>query len=442
MEIYNKDDLFKKIYEKVVNKDFRVGIIGLGYVGLPLALGFCAKGITTFGFDSNIKIINSLKRCESYINHISSEELKKNIKNKRLNPFSNYQNILDVDVIIICVPTPLNKNKEPDLKFIKNSLRSVKDYLHKGQVLILESTTYPGTTEEIIRPFLIDNGFKIGENFFLIYSPEREDPGNSIYNTYNTPKIVGGSSKNCALIGEKIYSLLTERVIVLSSTKAAEMTKLLENIHRAVNIGLVNELKPVAESLDIDIYEVIRAAATKPFGFMPYFPGPGLGGHCIPIDPFYLAWKAREFGINTKFIELAGEINSSMPSYVVNKVSDSLNNICKPINKSNILILGISYKKNIDDARESPSLEIINLLLKKGAYINFNDPYFDVFPKFRKYNFSIKKISLNKENIKKFDCTLLVTDHDSFDYQLIKENSKLIIDTRGKYMPSHKIIRA
>ena len=383
MEINNKDDLFKKIYEKVVNKDFRVGIIGLGYVGLPLALGFCDKGITTFGFDSNIKIINSLKRCESYINHISSEELKKNIKNKRLNPLSNYKNIQDVDVIIICVPTPLNKNKEPDLKFIKNSLWSVKDYLHKGQVLILESTTYPGTTEEIIRPFLIDNGFKIGENFFLIYSPEREDPGNRIYNTYNTPKIVGGSSKNCALIGEKIYSLLTERVIVLSSTKAAEMTKLLENIHRAVNIGLVNELKPVAESLDIDIYEVIRAAATKPFGFMPYFPGPGLGGHCIPIDPFYLAWKAREFGINTKFIELAGEINSSMPSYVVNKVSDSLNNICKPINKSNILILGISYKKNIDDARESPSLEIINLLLKKGAYINFNDPYFDEFPKFR-----------------------------------------------------------
>ena len=442
MELKNNSEIYKNLLQKVVSNEFTVGIIGLGYVGLPLALGFCEKGIRTFGFDININIINSLRRCESYMEHISSNELEKYIHNKKLNPDTNIENIKKVDVIIICVPTPLNKNKEPDLSFIKNSLLSIRNSLKKGQVLILESTTYPGTTEEIIKPFIEANGLEIGKDFFLIYSPEREDPGNRFYNTSNTPKLLGGSSRECAIIGEKIYSIITEKVVVLSSPKAAEMTKLLENIHRAVNIGLVNELKPIAESLGVDIYEIIRAAATKPFGFMPYYPGPGLGGHCIPIDPFYLTWKAREFGLNTKFIELAGEINASMPSYVVNKVSNSLNDICKSVKKSKILILGISYKKNIDDARESPSLEIINLLLKKGAHIEYNDPYFKEFPKLRKYNFFIKKVKLDKKNIKKFDCTLLLTDHDSFDYELIKENSKLIVDTRGKFIPSDTIIRA
>ena len=442
MELKNNSEIYKHLLKKVVSKEFKVGIIGLGYVGLPLALGFCEKGITTFGFDININIINSLRRGKSYIEHICSNELEKYIYNKKLNPDTNIENIKKVDVIIICVPTPLNKNKEPDLTFIKDSLFSVRNSLKKGQVLILESTTYPGTTEEIIKPFIEANGLEIGKDFFLIYSPEREDPGNRFYNTSNTPKLLGGSSRECAIIGEKIYSIITEKVVVLSSPKAAEMTKLLENIHRAVNIGLVNELKPIAESLGVDIYEIIRAAATKPFGFMPYYPGPGLGGHCIPIDPFYLSWKAREFGLNTKFIELAGEINASMPSYVVNKVSNSLNEICKSVKKSKILILGISYKKNVDDARESPSLEIINLLLKKGAHIQYNDPYFKEFPKFRKYNFTIKKAKLDEKNIKKFDCTLLLTDHDSFDYELIKENSKLIVDTRGKYIPSDNIIRA
>ena len=442
MELKNNSEIYKNLLKKVDSKEFKVGIIGLGYVGLPLALGFCEKGITTFGFDININIINSLRRGKSYIEHICSNELEKYIYNKKLNPDKNIENIKKVDVIIICVPTPLNKNKEPDLTFIKDSLFSVRNSLKKGQVLILESTTYPGTTEEIIKPFIEANGLEIGKDFFLIYSPEREDPGNRFYNTSNTPKLLGGSSRECAIIGEKIYSTITEKVVVLSSTKAAEMTKLLENIHRAVNIGLVNELKPIAESLGVDIYEIIRAAATKPFGFMPYYPGPGLGGHCIPIDPFYLSWKAREFGLNTKFIELAGEINASMPSYVVNKVSNSLNEICKSVKKSKILILGISYKKNVDDARESPSLEIINLLLKKGAHIQYNDPYFKEFPKLRKYNFTIKKAKLDEKNIKKFDCTLLLTDHDSFDYELIKENSNLIVDTRGKYKPSDNIIRA
>ena len=442
MEFKDNNEISKQLLKKIVKKELAVGIIGLGYVGLPLALEFCKKGIKTFGFDTNVNLIKSLKKCKSYIHHICSNELGNYIRNENLTPNTNLENIKEVDVIIICVPTPLNKNKEPDLTFIKNSLLSIRDFFQKGQVLILESTTYPGTTEEIIKPFIEANGLKIGKDFFLIYSPEREDPGNRFYNSSNTPKILGGCSKVCAMLGKKIYGIITKKVIVLSSTKAAEMTKLLENIHRAVNIGLVNELKPIAESLGIDIYEIIRAAATKPFGFMPYYPGPGLGGHCIPIDPFYLTWKAREFGLNTKFIELAGEINASMPSYVVNKVTNTLNDICKSVKKSRILILGISYKKNIDDARESPSLEIINLLLKKGADIEYNDPYFKEFPKFRKYNFSIKKVALNRENIKKFDCSLLLTDHDSFDYELIKKNSKLIIDTRGKYLPSKTIIRA
>ena len=328
---------YEQLIKKISTKELKIGIIGLGYVGLPLALEFCRKGIKVLGFDINNNIINSLEKCQSYINHISDDSLKKYISTKALIPTNDFNNIEKVDVIIVCVPTPLNKHKEPDLKYILNSLDSIRLFLRKGQLLSLESTTYPGTTEEILKPILEEEGFKIGEDFFLIYSPEREDPGNKTYKSKNIPKIIGGCTNTCAQLGEKIYSEITEKIFLLSSTKAAEMTKLLENIHRAVNIGLVNELKPIADSLGIDLYEVIRAAATKPFGFMPYYPGPGLGGHCIPIDPFYLTWKAREFGINTKFIELAGEINSSMPKYVVDKISESLNNSCKSIKKAEFL---------------------------------------------------------------------------------------------------------
>tara|TARA_B100000886_G_C20424886_1_gene493429 strand:- start:2590 stop:3918 length:1329 start_codon:yes stop_codon:yes gene_type:complete len=442
MDSNKKNIFYEQILEKVSRKDYKIGIIGMGYVGLPLALAFCKKDITTLGFDINKKIINSLRSSTSYINHIKSSEVRRYVNNKKLIPSENLENINSVDVIIICVPTPLSKNKEPDLTFIKNSLDSIKYFLHKGQILILESTTYPGTTEEILKPFIEREGFKIGKDFFLVYSPEREDPGNKIYKTHNIPKIIGGCTNNCALIAKKIYSQIIEEIIVLSSTRAAEMTKLVENIHRAVNIGLVNELKLIAEELGVDLYEVIRAAATKPFGFMPFFPGPGLGGHCIPIDPYYLAWKSKEFGIHTKFIELAEEINSSMPKYVVSKISNSLNDICKSVKKSAILILGIAYKKNIDDARESPSLEIIDLLIKMGANIKYNDPYFPKFPRFRKYNFTIDSIEITGENIDFFDCVVLLTDHDSFDYELIKNNSKLIIDTRGKYNNASNIIRA
>ena len=438
-----EENKFKDILlKKFLLNNFKVGIIGMGYVGLPLSLTFCKKKINVIGFDINEFIVNSINNGKSYINHIDSNLIDNYVKNSYLIASNNFKYIKDVDIIIICVPTPLNKNKEPELKYIINSLNSIKKFLKKGQLISLESTTYPGTTDEIIKPFLIKENFDVGKDFFVVYSPEREDPGNKTFNTNNTPKIVSGCTSNCAQVGQALYQKITKKVILLSSTKAAEMTKLLENIHRAVNIGLVNELKPIAESFGIDLYEVIQAAATKPFGFTPFYPGPGLGGHCIPIDPFYLTWKAREFGIKTKFIELAGEINSSMPKYVITKISESLNNICKSVKESKILILGISYKKNIDDARESPSLEIIKLLLEMEAKIEFNDPYFSKIPKSRNYDLLIKKTNLNKKNLIKFDCVVLLTDHDLFDYDLIKQNSKLIIDTRGKFTPSSNIIRA
>tara|TARA_B100000212_G_C27382803_1_gene537862 strand:- start:4699 stop:5664 length:966 start_codon:yes stop_codon:yes gene_type:complete len=321
-------------------------------------------------------------------------------------------------------------------------MNKIIPFLKKGQLLCLESTTYPGTTKEELLPIISDAGFKVGDDFFLIYSPEREDPGNKYFNTSNIPKIVGGITANCNKVGIQLYSSAIEKVIPVKDTATAEMTKLLENIHRAVNIGLMNELKPLADKMGVDLYEVIRAASTKPFGFVPYYPGPGLGGHCIPIDPFYLTWKAREFGMHTRFIELAGEINTGMPQYVVGKISDALNDISKPIKNSKILVLGISYKKNIDDMRESPSLEIINLLINKNAYVSYFDPYFKSIPKTRKFDLNVKGCEINPENLKYFDAVLIATDHDCFDYELIKKHSNLIIDTRGRYKPSSKIIRA
>lgn len=442
MDIEKKDIFYKDILQKLSRKKVKVAIIGMGYVGLTLSISFCEKGIKVIGFDINETIVNSLKVGRSYINQISSEQLVKYISENLLFPTNNFEEIAKVDVVILCLPTPLDKNKDPDLSFIINSVNSIKKYLQKGQILSLESTTYPGTTDDIVKPLIEKEGFIIGENFFLVYSPERIDPGNKINNPQNTPKILGGCTKKCTSVGKVIYSLIFNKIVVLSSTKAAEMTKLLENIHRAVNIGLVNELKPIADALNIDLYEVIRAAATKPFGFTAYYPGPGLGGHCIPIDPFYLTWKAKEFGIHTRFIELAGEINSSMPKYVVDKIVNTLNTFCKPVKKSKILILGIAYKKNVDDTRESPSLEIIKILLKMGAFVKYNDPYFSDISKSKRIFLDIDYVSLTKESLSSFDCVVLVTDHDNFDYKFIEENSKLIVDTRGKFIPSDTIIRS
>ena len=432
---------YTNLKSKIFNKDFSVGIIGLGYVGLPLALTFAENNIKVIGFDINTDYLEKLRNGKSYIHHIPSKRISKQINNNCLVPTNDFKKISEVNVIIICVPTPLTKHREPDLKYIYATINNLYKYLKRGQLIVLESTTYPGTTDEVLKPKLMEIGFEIGEDFFLAYSPEREDPGNKNFNANNIPKILGGITTRCSDLGLQTYESVIDNVVVVSSTKVAEMTKLLENIHRAVNIGLVNELKTFCDSLNIDIYEVINAAATKPFGFTPFYPGPGLGGHCIPIDPYYLSWKAKEYGLNMKFIELAGEINSSMPIYIFNKLSNFLNSECKSIKNSKVLILGLSYKKNIDDLRESPSLEIIKLLLDAGAKVSYCDPYIKKLPKLRKYNYEIEGIKLNKKNLSLFDCNILTTDHDSFDYEIIKKNSKLLIDTRGKFAISSNVIR-
>jgi len=432
---------FIKLLNLLKDKKASIGIIGMGYVGLPLSIAYAESGFKVLGIDIDKEKVNKINNSTSYISHIPCKKLKPLVDSSSFNATNNFEEVSRLDAIILCLPTPLNKYREPDLSFIRSTLNSIGPFLKKGQVLSLESTTYPGTTKEELYPFIKNIGFNIGEDFFLVYSPEREDPGNTNFNTGNIPKVLGGITSNCNDIGIALYEKVVNEVVEVNDTATAEMTKLLENIHRAVNIGLMNELKPLAEKMGVDLYEVIRAASTKPFGFVPYYPGPGLGGHCIPIDPFYLTWKAREYGMHTRFIELAGEINSSMPEYVVSQTTNALNKYGKPLKNSKILILGISYKKNIDDIRESPSLDIINLLNKKEANIEFCDPFFEFIPKTRKFNFDLKGIDLTKENLASFDAVILASDHDIFDYELIKKYSKLIIDTRGRFAPLDHIIR-
>jgi UDP-N-acetyl-D-glucosamine dehydrogenase len=355
---------------------------------------------------------------------------------------ADFSEIANVDAIIICVPTPLGVHNEPDLIYIHGTLENIKPHLKENQLLVLESTTYPGTTEEELAPFIEEAGFEIGNNYFLGYSPERENPGNNSYTTQTIPKVVSGHTQKCLELTTILYNQIIDQTVPVSSTRVAEMTKIIENIHRAVNIGLVNELKMVADKMNIDIYEVINAAATKPFGFTPYYPGPGLGGHCIPIDPLYLLWKAKKIGMNTRFIELAGEINSAMPNYVVHKVVEALNTAGKSINGRKILILGISYKKNVDDIRESPSLTIMDILINMDADVQYSDPFLPRIPKTRKYDFNLRSIELISKNIKLFDVVVLLTDHDDFDYKLIEKDAKLIVDTRGRFNHSSKMTKA
>ena len=343
-----------------------------------------------------------------------------------------------MDVIIICVPTPLSEDREPDLSYVKSTLQSMLPYIKNGQAVSLESTTYPGTTEEeLVVPFQ-ERGFLVGEDIFVLYSPEREDPGNKDYSTATIPKIVSGQTQHCLEIAENLYGAVVEKVVPVSSTKAAEMTKLLENIYRAVNIGLVNEMKMVADKMGIDIFEVIAAAATKPFGFTPYYPGPGLGGHCIPIDPFYLTWKAKQAGIDTRFIELAGEINTSMPEWVIDKMKSSLRERGVDPKNANILVLGVAYKKNVDDLREAPALDIIEKLLDENMHVDYHDPFLPSLPKTRKYNLKLDSIDLTAESLQKYDCILLITDHDNIDYDLLIESGTLIVDTRGRLRGNYK----
>ncbi|MBR8826525.1 MAG: nucleotide sugar dehydrogenase [Gomphosphaeria aponina SAG 52.96 = DSM 107014] len=421
------------LLEKLQSKNATIGIIGLGYVGLPLLLSFAESGLSVIGFDIDSEKVQMLNKGESYIKHISKDRLIHIENNQNFQATCDFALIKDADCLIICVPTPLGMHNDPNLSFIIKTINEIQPYLRQGQLISLESTTYPGTTEEEIKPKLEKQGFKIGEDIFLVYSPEREDPGNEKYTTKTIPKVVAGLTDNCLEIGIELYSKIVKTVIPVSCPKVAEMSKLLENIYRAVNIGLVNELKIVCDHMGIDIWEVIKAASTKPFGFTPFYPGPGLGGHCIPIDPFYLTWKAKEYKIHTRFIELAGQINTNMPKWVVEKITDALNNHSKSIKGSKILVLGIAYKKNIDDSRESPAVEIMQLLHNKGANISYCDPYFPKFPKMRMYKFDLKSVELTEEIIKKQDCLVIATDHDLFDYQFIQQNSKLVIDTRGRY---------
>jgi len=423
-------------------KDVTVGVVGLGYVGLPLAIRFAEVGFRVVGFDIDQSKITSLKNGESYIRHISTDKLA-NLVLSGATFQSEFEGASACDVIIICVPTPLTKHREPDLRFVTETCEQLLPHLRKGQVMILESTTYPGTTEEELLPRIESTGLEVGKDISLVYSPEREDPGNINFETRNIPKVVGGHTPDCLDVGVALYSHVIDVVVPVSSTKVAELTKLLENIHRAVNIGLVNEMKMLTDKMGIDIFEVIDAAATKPFGFTAYYPGPGLGGHCIPIDPYYLTWKAKEYGLHTRFIELSGEVNRSMPEYVVAKVSSALNTREKALLNSKILVLGIAYKKNVDDMRESPAVEIMELLREKGVDVAYSDPHVSVFPKMREHSFDLTSVELSPQSLSKFDAVVLTTDHDSFDYQMISENADLIVDSRGIYRGNNnKVFKA
>ncbi len=425
-----------QLIKKLTDNTAIIGIVGLGYVGIPLALRYAEVGYKVLGFDIDPDKIKKISAGKTYIKHIPDEAIKSAVE-KGFEVTSDFSRATEVDSLILCVPTPLDFHREPDLSYVINTLDSLVPFLRSGHVVSLESTTYPGTTDEELKPRIEAAGFTVGTDVFLVYSPEREDPGNQFFNTQTIPKVCGGDTSACQEVGVALYANVIDKVVSVGSTRVAEMTKLLENIHRAVNIGLVNEMKIVADKMGINIYEVIDAAATKPFGFVPYYPGPGLGGHCIPIDPFYLTWKAREYGVNTRFIELAGEVNSAMPDYVIGKVMQGLNGHKKSLNGSRILVLGIAYKKNVDDMRESPSVEIMEQLQDCGAVIEYSDMYVPVFPKMRRYRFDLKSIELSIENIQSYDCIIVATNHDDFDYSMILENAKLIIDTRGVYRSTH-----
>ena len=423
------------LLERFTNRTARVGVIGLGYVGLPLALRFSEAGFRVLGFDIDQAKADAINSGRSYFLHIPDAAVAA-ARARCFEATTQVSRAAEADALIICVPTPLTASREPDLSFVINTVESILPYLRAGQLISLESTTYPGTTEEELKPRIEQLGFKVGEDIFLCFSPEREDPGNPHFTTRNIPKICGGATSACLEAGVALYSQAVDKVVPVSSTRAAEMTKLLENIHRSVNIGLVNEMKIIADRMDIDILEVIRAAATKPFGFVPYYPGPGLGGHCIPIDPFYLTWKARQYGLHTRFIELAGEINSAMPHWVIGKVVDALNERRKPLNGSRVLVLGIAYKKNVDDMRESPAVELMSLLAARGARVEYSDPHVPVFPRMRKYRFELESVPVSSETLSQYDAVLIATNHDAFDYDMIREHARLVVDTRGVYRES------
>ena len=413
---------------KLQQRDATAAVIGLGYVGLPLALEIASAGFKVVGIDLDQNKIARLKEGQSYIGDVSNKTIADAIKTGRFTPSLDFSSLHDVDTVSICVPTPLSKSRDPDISFILSATEKIRKYLHAGQLIVLESTTYPGTTDELILPELESSGLRVGKDFFLAFSPERIDPGNTAFNTHNTPKIVGGITAECTEIAHVFYSQFIERVIPVSSTKCAEMVKLLENTFRSVNIGMVNELALMCDVLGVDVYEVIVAAATKPFGFIPFYPGPGLGGHCIPIDPHYLAWKLKALNFQARFIGLAAEINGMMPSVVTTLVGEGLNRFSKSIRGSKVLILGVAYKKNVSDCRESPALDVMRMLIEKGAILSYNDPFVTTL---RMNGNTLKSVELTSTNIESQDCIIILTDHSTYDFRRIIDASKLVVDTRN-----------
>ncbi len=420
-------DLLKKIN----NNEAVIGVVGLGYVGLPLLMEFVEEGFKTIGFDIDAKKVEMLNDGLSYIKHIDEERVKKVRDSQIFEATTDFKRIAEVDCILICVPTPLTKHREPDVSYIVNTGEALTKGLRKGQLVVLESSTYPGTTEDVLKPVLEKSGLKGDVDFWVAFSPEREDPNNPNFNTRTIPKVVGANTEYARQLVIALYEKVIVKTVPVSSSQAAEATKLLENIFRSVNIALVNEMKMILDRMGIDVWEVINAASTKPFGYMPFYPGPGLGGHCIPIDPFYLTWKAREFEINTKFIELAGEVNTSMPYWVVNKVMDALNEHEKSIKGSKILLLGAAYKKDIDDPRESPSFKLIEIMEDKGAYVDYNDPFVPELPDMRMYDIKKKSVDLKPETLAAYDCVLISTDHSDYDWDFIVKHASLVVDTRN-----------
>ena len=405
--------------------------MGMGYVGLPLMRTFCSAGFNCLGFDVDQKKVDQLNAGKSYIKHIPSKLIKDVIDRKRFRASADPKSLKTCDAILICVPTPLTSTREPDMSYVENTAHLIADHLKRGQLVVLESTTYPGTTRELVQPILESSGLKVEKDFFLAYSPEREDPGRKDHTTETIPKVVGGIGPRSLAIASGLYGAAVKQVVEVSSCEVAEACKILENVYRSVNIAMINELKMLFDRMDVDVWEVIRAAATKPFGFQPFYPGPGLGGHCIPIDPFYLTWKARQYDMSTRFIELAGEINTSMPLYVIQRLTDALNNKKKSVNGSKILVLGLAYKKDVDDIRESPSIELIEMLRERGAKVDYNDPHVPRTPRQREHNLRMTSKKLTEKMLAGYDCILVATDHSAYDYAWIVKHAQLVIDTRN-----------
>lgn len=437
---------YESLHQALLDKRALVAIVGLGYVGMPLATHFHESGFSVLGIDLDEEKLDALRQGKSHLNHLSAEWIPNALESESFQLSSNYALLEDADAIVICVPTPLGKHREPNLKFVTHAARQIGKFLKPGALVSLESTTYPGTTTEILQPFLAEKGREAGKDFFLVFSPEREDPGNETWAVSNIPKVIGGVTPQCTKLAQLLYSAIFAETVPVSQPAAAELCKLLENIFRSVNIALVNELKMLCSHMDLDIWEIIEAAATKPFGYMPFYPGPGLGGHCIPIDPFYLTWKAREYNFSTRFIELSGEINTSMPQYVLSRCMEALNQTGRPLKGSRVLVLGAAYKKDINDLRESPSIPLMNLLEKNGAIVQYNDPFIPYIAAIPGKSAARSSVALTSEALQGCDLVLIATAHSCYNAEFIVEHASLVVDTRnftGKLTENrHKIVQA